>query len=205
MGLTLKEMAFRYAKEENSRSEHRRDELADLGGALKNAIGRAESAREEQRAIQGLACAPGAGPGRVGEATAAFHQRLQDARLQLEKANAEVIRIRQWLHRHHSSLLAGQVVAGAGELRVRDGRLEWISDKSGHYRPDYFLFAPTLELLAGRGVTYPFEIPYVSGDGSRQFFHSLAAFRRAHAVAEQQAAAALAELSSADPASHYSN
>ena len=66
MGLTLKEMAFRYAKEENSRSEHRRDELADLGGALKNAIGRAESAREEQRAIQGLACAPGAGPGRVG-------------------------------------------------------------------------------------------------------------------------------------------
>jgi hypothetical protein len=62
MGLTLKEMAFRYAKEENSKSEHRRDELADLERALKNATGQADSAREERRAIQGLACEPGAGP-----------------------------------------------------------------------------------------------------------------------------------------------
>jgi hypothetical protein len=224
------------------------------------------------------------------KAAAAFHQRLQDAQLRLERANAEVIRIRQWLHRqqasltptgeiiwarskrlvlydreaaardltrveirhgcflthrgrpldtrhmvthfsgpgcaiyvvsregklhvashslghrHHSSLLAGQAVAGAGELRVRDGRLEWISNKSGHFRPDHFLFVQTVELLAGRGVTYLFEIPYVWGHGGRQLFHSLAAFKQAHAVAEQRAAAELAARFSAEPGdSHYSN
>jgi hypothetical protein len=38
--------------------------------------------------------------------------------------------------RHHSSLLAGAAVACAGELKVSQGRLEWISNKSGHYRPE---------------------------------------------------------------------
>lgn len=36
---------------------------------------------------------------------------------------------------HHSSILAGQDVAGAGELQVANGRLEAISDRSGHYQP----------------------------------------------------------------------
>jgi hypothetical protein len=36
---------------------------------------------------------------------------------------------------HHSSFLAGEDVAGAGELQVRDGQVELISDTSGHYRP----------------------------------------------------------------------
>ena len=36
---------------------------------------------------------------------------------------------------HHSSLLAGDSVAGAGEIEVRDGTLTLMSRKSGHYRP----------------------------------------------------------------------
>jgi hypothetical protein len=37
---------------------------------------------------------------------------------------------------HHTSLLAGQPVVGAGELEVRDGRVVAMTDASGHYRPE---------------------------------------------------------------------
>ena len=36
---------------------------------------------------------------------------------------------------HHSSLLAGGEVAGAGEIRVDNGRIVDMTDKSGHYQP----------------------------------------------------------------------
>lgn len=36
---------------------------------------------------------------------------------------------------HHSSFLGGEPVAGAGEIGVADGRLQTVSDRSGHYRP----------------------------------------------------------------------
>ena len=35
---------------------------------------------------------------------------------------------------HHSSLVAGGEVAAAGELEVINGKLEFINDRSGHYR-----------------------------------------------------------------------
>ena len=35
---------------------------------------------------------------------------------------------------HHSSLVAGGEVAAAGELTVINGKLEFINDRSGHYR-----------------------------------------------------------------------
>lgn len=37
---------------------------------------------------------------------------------------------------HHSSMQAGEAVAGAGEMQVRDGQVEVVSDHSGHYKPD---------------------------------------------------------------------
>jgi hypothetical protein len=55
-------------------------------------------------------------------------------------------------HRHHSSLLAGQNVAGAGEMQVWDGRLKWISNKSGHYFPEIEHFMQTLHSLRKQGV-----------------------------------------------------
>jgi hypothetical protein len=37
---------------------------------------------------------------------------------------------------HHSSFLGGKPVASAGEIEVRDGVLNMINRKSGHYQPD---------------------------------------------------------------------
>ena len=37
---------------------------------------------------------------------------------------------------HHSSLLAGEAVGVAGEMQVTDGKIDWVSNKSGHYLPD---------------------------------------------------------------------
>jgi len=36
---------------------------------------------------------------------------------------------------HHSSLLAGAQVSLGGEMKVTAGRIDWISNKSGHYTP----------------------------------------------------------------------
>ena len=55
-------------------------------------------------------------------------------------------------HRHHSSLLAGANVAGAGELQAKDGTLVWISNKSGHYFPAAAHFLQTIHSLSKKGV-----------------------------------------------------
>ena len=55
-------------------------------------------------------------------------------------------------HRHHSSLLAGGNVAGAGEMKVHAGQLKWISNKSGHYYPATEHFLQTLHSLMKKGV-----------------------------------------------------
>ncbi len=54
--------------------------------------------------------------------------------------------------RHHSSLLAGANVAGAGEMQVWDGQLKWISNKSGHYFPECEHFLQTLHSFQKKGV-----------------------------------------------------
>lgn len=53
---------------------------------------------------------------------------------------------------HHSSILAGGPVAGAGEVKVIDGRLELISDQSGHYLPGRSYTQRVLELLQQQGA-----------------------------------------------------
>lgn len=54
---------------------------------------------------------------------------------------------------HHSSFLAGGPVASAGELRVVNGRLELISDRSGHYLPPPEFQDRVVEMLRQAGVT----------------------------------------------------
>ena len=54
--------------------------------------------------------------------------------------------------RHHSSLLAGGNVAGAGEMKVILGTLTWISNKSGHYVPSAKQLMQTLHSLGKKGV-----------------------------------------------------
>ena len=61
-------------------------------------------------------------------------------------------------HRHHSSLLGGQPVACAGEMKVQEGRLMFLSNKSGHYHPDKRHFFQTLAELRARDVPMTFAI-----------------------------------------------
>jgi hypothetical protein len=79
-------------------------------------------------------------------------------------------------HRHHSSFLAGGAVAGAGEMEVHNGRLLWISNKSGHYRPDFFMLFQVLEELRSAGVPMNFRITTLGADDKEDNYASPEAF-----------------------------
>jgi hypothetical protein len=53
---------------------------------------------------------------------------------------------------HHSSLAGGQPVAAAGEIKVRDGQVEAVSDRSGHYEPDLAMTSQMNDRLEAGGV-----------------------------------------------------
>ena len=53
---------------------------------------------------------------------------------------------------HHSSFLSGGDVAGAGEISVKDGVLQEITRKSGHYRPPEELQQQVLDVLGLKGI-----------------------------------------------------
>lgn len=72
-------------------------------------------------------------------------------------------------YRHHSSLLAGQNVAGAGELQVKAGRLVWISNKSGHYKPDLFLLIEVLHQLQEAPVPMTFRVQSFTAAGVKNY------------------------------------
>ncbi|MEN3943378.1 hypothetical protein WJU23_18905 [Prosthecobacter sp. SYSU 5D2] len=57
------------------------------------------------------------------------------------------------VHVHHSSFLAGEDVAGAGEMKVgQDGFLKEVTDRSGHYKPGEAQTTQTLSELETKGV-----------------------------------------------------
>ncbi|MFE7718018.1 hypothetical protein ACFU44_03130 [Nocardia rhizosphaerihabitans] len=53
---------------------------------------------------------------------------------------------------HHSSFLAGEPAAGAGEIDVREGHVRLISDQSSHYRPARQFTEQVVDSLARQGV-----------------------------------------------------
>jgi hypothetical protein len=53
---------------------------------------------------------------------------------------------------HHSSLLAGAPVAGAGEIEVRGGKLVGMTDQSGHYHPTVADNDRVLQSLRDQGL-----------------------------------------------------
>jgi hypothetical protein len=61
-------------------------------------------------------------------------------------------------HRHHSSLLAGANVAGAGELKAVNGHLTWLSNKSGHYAPSVAHMLQVLHQIQKGGVPMTFAL-----------------------------------------------
>lgn len=54
---------------------------------------------------------------------------------------------------HHSSFNAGEAVAGAGEMQVRDGQVELVSDTSGHYFPGSKQMMQTVQQLERNNVS----------------------------------------------------
>jgi hypothetical protein len=69
---------------------------------------------------------------------------------------------------HHSTLAAGEAVAGAGEMKIREGVVEQVSDASGHYRPDFAATQQVAGALKDQGVDtdkVTFELGnYLPGD-----------------------------------------
>ncbi|GAA2605545.1 WXG100 family type VII secretion target [Paractinoplanes durhamensis] len=53
---------------------------------------------------------------------------------------------------HHSSLLAGDSVVGAGEIEVVDGKLVAMTDQSGHYHPGAEMNDKVLQSLRDQGL-----------------------------------------------------
>jgi hypothetical protein len=54
---------------------------------------------------------------------------------------------------HHSSFLSGEPVKAAGEWKVRDGTIEVINGKTGHYMCDCNALVHALRVLTGKGVS----------------------------------------------------
>jgi hypothetical protein len=53
---------------------------------------------------------------------------------------------------NHSSLVRGGEVASSGELTVREGHLQQISDSSGHYRPNGVMMKQAFDHFGAQGV-----------------------------------------------------
>jgi hypothetical protein len=68
---------------------------------------------------------------------------------------------------HHSSLLAGSDVAGAGEILVRDGKIELLTDRSGHYAPGRSQTQQVLDQLESQGIVIdPINIHLIAPPGT---------------------------------------
>lgn len=53
---------------------------------------------------------------------------------------------------HHSSFFRGGEGAAAGEVIVKDGRIELVTDQSGHYAPGRTRTRQFLDRLASQGI-----------------------------------------------------
>jgi uncharacterized protein YukE len=68
---------------------------------------------------------------------------------------------------HHSSLLAGGDVAAAGEILVRDGKIEILTDRSGHYAPGRSQTQQVLDQLESQGIIIdPINIHLIAPPGT---------------------------------------
>ncbi|MFC6342238.1 hypothetical protein ACFP8W_09635, partial [Nocardioides hankookensis] len=67
---------------------------------------------------------------------------------------------------HHSSLLGGKPVAMAGEMAVTDGKIDWMSNKSGHYWPTLPQFLQFLYHLSQDEVPLDFPVRSMVTEGA---------------------------------------
>ena len=77
---------------------------------------------------------------------------------------------------HHSSILAGGKVACAGEMKVTNGILSFISNKSGHYRPDNDDLLHALAILQKNGNSMHFAVNRLAANNKVEKYPSVDAF-----------------------------
>lgn len=63
---------------------------------------------------------------------------------------------------HPAFFNSGRPVAGAGEIYIKDGIIQWISNASGHYQPDGTLLLQVVAQLHKLGITYSFPIHLIT-------------------------------------------
>ncbi len=81
-------------------------------------------------------------------------------------------------NRHHSSLLAGAATNCAGEMRVVNGELKHLSNKSGHYTPDAFNLLKMLQVLEDGGIPQTFTLESLGANFTSVRYASVDAFMR---------------------------
>jgi hypothetical protein len=78
---------------------------------------------------------------------------------------------------HHSSLMGGAPVFGAGEVKINKGNLELLTNKSGHYQPARESLYCVLSLLQHESVPLEFAVTEY-GPGGNIPFESVLAFMK---------------------------
>lgn len=87
--------------------------------------------------------------GSVGYAMDADEKKLYAFKTNTKKDDPNT---KQELRTHHSSMLAGADVTGAGEITFHNGRIVGISNASGHYKPRTSHLLQTIETLLKQGL-----------------------------------------------------
>ena len=59
---------------------------------------------------------------------------------------------------HHTSMLRGEDVASAGKVTIKDGKVERISNESGHYKPEFVQLLQVVEHLVTSGAMLDTEL-----------------------------------------------
>lgn len=54
---------------------------------------------------------------------------------------------------HHSSFLAGGDITCGGEIRAKDGKIQYLTAKSGHYQPEILAFATAITAMKAQGFS----------------------------------------------------
>jgi hypothetical protein len=79
--------------------------------------------------------------------------------------------------KHHSSILAGGAVIGAGECKIENGELVMISNKSGHYKPSKENMLDVLRVLQRQNVQLSgVKLELIMPDNSKQIYQSAQEF-----------------------------
>jgi hypothetical protein len=81
---------------------------------------------------------------------------------------------------HHSSLLGGARVFGAGEIKVENGTIKLLTNKSGHYRPSQESLYCVLSMLQQNNSPLDFSITELAAATDERKYGSVEEFMKAN-------------------------